>query len=47
MSVPLISIVILIYTYTGMEQIWKGNMSGGVMWLSYACANAALIWHTK
>lgn len=47
MSTPLVGIVILIYVYTGIEQIIKGNVSGGVMWLSYACANAALIWQIK
>lgn len=47
MSVPLLWAVVAIYAYTGLEQAFKGNMSGCVIWLSYACANTALIWHTK
>lgn len=47
MSVPLLGLVCVIYMYTGFEQIWKGNVPGGVMWLSYTCANTALIWTTK
>jgi len=47
MSTPLLGIVIAIYMYTGAEQIWRGNISGGVVWFSYACANTALMWHLK
>lgn len=43
MSSPLLIIVSLIYAYTALEQVWKGNIPGGVVWLSYACANAGLI----
>lgn len=47
MSVQLLVVVSVLYAYTAIEQAWKGNMSGAVIWLSYACANTALIWHTK
>lgn len=47
MSLPLLAVVVLIYMYTGIEQMWKGNVSGGIMWLSYACGTTALMWHTR
>lgn len=47
MSIPLLVVVSIIYAYTACEQAWKGNISGGVMWMSYACANTALMWHTR
>lgn len=47
MSVPLLIIVSVIYAYTALEQAYKGSTAGFCLWLSYACANIALIWHTR
>jgi hypothetical protein len=47
MSTPLLLLVASIYGYVALEQLIKGQAAGFVVWLSYACANVALIWYVK
>ena len=42
MSIWLIGIVTVCYGVTGIEQLIKGNVWFGVMWLCYGVANIAL-----
>lgn len=47
MSTPLLVFVASIYGYVALEHFVKGQHAGFVVWLSYACANVALIWYVK
>lgn len=43
MSTPLLFVVCGIYLYVAAEQMWRGNIIGGLVWLNYSCANACLL----
>lgn len=47
MSAPLLVVVAGIYAYVAVEQLFRGNAPGFFVWVSYACANTALIWYAK
>jgi hypothetical protein len=47
MSGNLLLLVAGIYTYTAVEQIFKGNAALGVAFLSYAVSNLAFFFLTK
>jgi hypothetical protein len=47
MSAPLIIITGLIYAYIGLEQLYKGNVGGGIMYAGYAFANVGLFMAVK
>jgi hypothetical protein len=42
MSGPLILLTMCIYFYVGLEQGFKGNTAGLIMWTSYGAANIGL-----
>jgi hypothetical protein len=42
MSAPLIVITGLIYAYIALEQLYKGNVGGALMYAGYAFANVGL-----
>jgi hypothetical protein len=42
MSAPLIIVTGLIYAYIALEQVYKGNVGGGLMYAGYAFANVGL-----
>ena len=47
MSASLIVITGLIYAYIAVEQVCKGNVSGGIMYAGYAFANVGLFMSVK
>lgn len=47
MNTPLLLIVAIISADAAAEHLCKGRAEGFMVWLSYACANIALIWYVK
>lgn len=47
MSAPLLALVSIIYAYVSLDQCFKGNGVMAVVWMSYACANCALMFGNK
>jgi len=47
MSAPLIVLVGLIYAYIAVEQLYKGNVGGGLMYAGYAFSNIGLFMLVK
>lgn len=47
MSAPLLAFVSIVYAYVSLDQCFKGNGAMAVVWMSYACANCALMFGNK
>lgn len=47
MSTWLIAVIGFVYLYIGLEQIYKGSIGTGIMFIGYAIANVGLILAVK